>query len=328
MTNRQRNGIRRTALAVATLAALCTAVFGVRSYRTYLLLQSAYEVGMPQVSAVRAWMTLRYLALTYRVPEARLLSRLSLPPATPLDSSLRSLAGREGMSPFQYVQQVQRSIAGIAGQSVPARAPAFQGLFDRLNDQILSSLLSYGYAVLGLTLLFGAIGFPLPTGIAATVAGSLAAAGRMDWAAAGAISIAASVLGDVVTYGLGRGASEQFLARRGRWLGYTAERHAHARALFERWGGLTVLITRTLVSHLSSVVSLLAGISHYRPAAFLSAALVGRLVWTAVYMGLGYNIGGNFEAATGFLTNFSLLLLSVSVLAGSALIAAGRIKFG
>ena len=63
-------------------------------------------------------------------------------------------------------------------------------------------------------------------------------------------------------------------------------------------------------------------------AAFLSVAVVGRVLWTAAYMALGYGIGGHLEAATGFLKNFSLLLLSVSVLIGSALIAAGRIKFG
>jgi membrane protein DedA with SNARE-associated domain len=135
-------------------------------------------------------------------------------------------------------------------------------------------------------------------------------------------------VGDAVAYGVGRGVSEQFLARRGRWFGYTAKRQAHADALFARWGGWTVLITRTLVSHLSSVVSLLAGISRYRFAAFVSVALAGRTLWTTAYMALGYAIGGDLEAAADFLKNLSGLLVSVSVLAGSALIASGRIKLG
>jgi membrane protein DedA with SNARE-associated domain len=328
MTGRQCKWIRRVGLAVAAIALLCTAVCGIRSYRTYLLLQSAYQLGMPQASTVRAWMTLRYIATTYRVPEDRLRERLAVPPATSPDTSLRSIAERQGMTPFQYVQQVQRSIAEVAPPPSPVTARTSQGWLDWFNDRVLSALLRYGYAVLGLTLLLGAIGLPVPTGIAATVAGSLAAAGRLDWVAAGTIAIAASVLGDTVAYGLGRGVSEQFLARRGRWFGYTAARHAHARALFDRWGALTVLVTRTLVSHLSSMVSLLAGMSHYRLAAFLSVALVGRVLWTAAYMALGYGIGGNLEAAADFLKNVSLLLLSVSVLVGSVLVVAGRIKFG
>ncbi len=42
--------------------------FGLRSYGSYLLLRSAYEAGRPQVSSLRAWMTLDHVAATYRVP--------------------------------------------------------------------------------------------------------------------------------------------------------------------------------------------------------------------------------------------------------------------
>lgn len=327
MVHRRRNWIRSAGLAVTVLAALVTSWFGMRSYRTYLLLQSAYEFGMPQASTIRAWMTLRYVASTYRIPEARLLARLGLPPPTALDLSLRAVAERQGLSPFEYVQRVQRLIADIAPPAA-TKQRASQGWLDWLSDQALSALLRYGYGVLALILLFGAIGLPVPTGLAATVAGSLSAAGRLDWVAAGAIAIAASVLGDAVAYGLGRGVSEQFLERRGRWFGLTPSRQAHARALFARWGGWSVLITRTLVSHLSSVVSLLAGMSRYRLTAFLSVALGGRALWTAAYMALGYAIGSDLEAAADFLKNLSGLLVSASVLAGGALVAAGRFPIG
>lgn len=316
MINHQRNWIRSAALVVAVAAALSTSWFGVRSYRTFQLLQSAYQLGVPQVSTVRAWMTVRYLASTYRIPDAALLDRMGLPPTTSLDASIRTIAERQGITPFQYVLQLQRSIADIAPPALPAGRSS-PGWLDWFNDQILSALLRYGYAVLALTLLLGSIGFPLPSGLAATVTGSLAAAGRLDWLAAGLTAIAASVLGDAIAYGLGRLVSEQFLARRGRWIGLTAERQARARKLFERWGGLSVLMTRTLVSHLSSMVSLLAGMSRYRAAAFLAFALVGRVIWTGAYIGLGYAIGGSFEAAADFLTNLTGLLLSVTVLTGT-----------
>jgi membrane protein DedA with SNARE-associated domain len=108
----------------------------------------------------------------------------------------------------------------------------------------------------------------------------------------------------------------------------TSHRQARARAIFDHWGGATVLITRTLVSHLSSVVSLLAGISRYRLPAFLSFALAGRIVWTAAYMGLGFAVGGSLEAAAGFLQNLSGLLVSLAVFAGSGLLAGGVIGPG
>jgi membrane protein DedA with SNARE-associated domain len=58
----------------------------------------------------------------------------------------------------------------------------------------------------------------------------------------------------------------------------------------------------------------------------LAIAVVGRVMWTSAYLGLGYVIGASLEAATGFLTNLSGFLLSLTVLAGSGLVASGRAR--
>jgi membrane protein DedA with SNARE-associated domain len=65
--------------------------------------------------------------------------------------------------------------------------------------------------------------------------------------------------------------------------------------------------------------------SRYDLPRFLVVAVAGRVVWTAAYLGLGYSIGGDLEAATGFLTNLSALLVSLTVLAASALVASRRV---
>jgi membrane-associated protein len=114
-----------------------------------------------------------------------------------------------------------------------------------------------------------------------------------------------------------------FLVSHGRWIGCTAERSAPLQSLLQRWGGMTVIISRTLTSSLSSVVSLLAGVSRYRFARFLGFALVGRRVWTPAYLGLGFGIGNNIEAASQFLGNLSGLLVALGVLIVSAAYRAG-----
>jgi membrane protein YqaA with SNARE-associated domain len=136
--------------------------------------------------------------------------------------------------------------------------------------------------------------------------------GQTGQTATMASSSIASALGDLVPYAVGRFASERFLGRWGLWLGYMSGRQARAEALFERWGALTILITRTLISHLSSIVSLLAGLHRYRIDAFLILTLAGRIIWTLAYVGLGYALAGNVEAATDFLKNVTALLLSLS----------------
>jgi membrane protein DedA with SNARE-associated domain len=298
--------------------------FGPRTYGSFLLLRSAYEVGMPQSASVRAWMTLRYVAAAYRVPEAVLIARLGLPTETPPDAILKSLAEREGVSPFVYARRVQQAIADVAPGDALPDARASGGWLERLEEQLLSALLVYGYPILGVTLLLGAAGLPLPTGLSTAVAGSLSALGRMDWLTAGAVAVLASILGDMAAYAIGRVASDRFLQRWGRWLGYMSTRRARAEALFEQWGGLTILLTRSLISQLDTVVSLLAGLHRYRIPAFLTFDALGRVIWTAAYMALGCLLAGSLEAATEFLKNLTGFLLSSSAFVVLTLFALGH----
>jgi membrane-associated protein len=316
--------VRRLAAIVFLVAVLPTIFFGLRSYGSLRLLRSAYEAGAPMTGSLRAWMTLKYVAATFRTPEAELVAQLALPPQTNPDTSLKLLGDRAGVSPALYMQRVQRVLALLSPNIRSDRSNDNSGWLGAIGDEMLTALLVYGYPALGLTLLLGAIGLPLPDGVATTVAGSLASQGRIDWFWAATIVVVASLLGDTIGYGLGRLLSRKFLARHGHWLGFTAARRARAQSLFDRWGLLTVFITRTFLSYLSSIASLLAGLSHYRLPKFLGVALAGRLVWTAGYFGLGYGIGGDWEAATGFLTNLSVFLLLLVALAASGAVASGR----
>lgn len=305
---------RHVLMAVIALSAAAAIFFGLRSYGSFLLLRSAYEAGRPQVSSLRAWMTIDHVAATYRVPADELIARLALPPQTRRDESLKTIADRRGVARFDFVREVQRAIGASAPTVANVEEPSQSGLAER----VLSAVLAYGYPALAATFLFGAIGLPLPTGLAAVLAGSLAALGHIQWLWAAVVAIMASLAGDALAYLIGRAVSENFLAQHGRWIGYSAERRARVQALFARWGGLTVLFSRTLVSHLSSLMSLLAGLSRYRWPSFIVYSLIGRLVWSAAYLGLGFAIGSNIEAASQFLANLSGLLAALAVLAVSS----------
>jgi membrane-associated protein len=307
----------RILMAVIALSALASILFGLRSYGSYLLLRSAYEAGRPQVSSLRAWMTLDHVAATYRVPMDDLIPRLGLPPDTSGNQSLKTIADQRGVARFDFVRQVQR----VLGQSAPE--PESGQISGGLTDRILPALLIYGYPALALTLLLGAIGLPLPIGLAAVLAGSLVALGNLRWDWAGLIAVAASFAGDMIAYGIGRAVSDGLLARHGRWIGYSPQRRDNIKGLLQRWGGITVIVSRTLTSSLSSVVSIFAGVSRYRFSHFLGFALFGRLIWTSAYLGLGYGIGGNIDAASQFLANLSGLLIALGVLVVSSVYRAG-----
>ncbi|HEY6024609.1 MAG TPA: hypothetical protein VIV34_10590, partial [Pseudolabrys sp.] len=74
---------------------------------------------------------------------------------------------------------------------------------------------------------------------------------------------------------------------------------------------------------LSSIVSLLAGIGRYPLPSFLGFALLGRVIWTSAYLGLGFAVGNNIDAASQFLANLSALLITVGVVIILAVYRAG-----
>jgi membrane protein DedA with SNARE-associated domain len=319
MTRARPTALRAIAALLVVVALLGTFAFANRTWGTFLVLRSAYQVGLPAVSTVRAWMTIGHIAKTYRVPLPALAGRLDLPPLTPPDTPLYDIADERGVDRIDLVQEVQGVIADIGPTPVSDEVLGKTTSSGGLTDAFLAAILAYSYPALALILVLGAIGAPVPTGIATVLAGSLAAGGAMTWPLVAAVAITASVSGDIVGYGFGRVAGDRFVARHGYLIGYAGHRKRRVEWLFQRWGGATVLITRTLVSHLSSLASLLAGLSRYGFAAFLGYAAVGRVVWTAAYLGLGYFVGNDLEAASGFLANLTGLIVSLAIAGAAAL---------
>jgi len=313
--------MRCAAAALCAVLILPTVWFGRHTLATFHLLRSAYEAGAPDTSSIRPWMTLTYVADAYHVSVPGLLGILALPPVTNPDTNLRSAAQQSGVSPLQYVERVQRAVASLGSNEAANAAGVSSGWLAELNDQMLSALLIYGYPILALILLVGSIGLPLPDGAATGTAGSLVAQGHMSWMAAAATVVIASVTGDIVAYAVGYLIDREFLERHGHWIGYTRLRGARAQWLFAQWGLVTLFITRTFVSYLSSVASLFAGVSRYSLSKFVAVATVGRMIWAMLYLGLGYAIGADLDAATGFLSNLAGFLLCAMAVVVTALVA-------
>lgn len=305
-------------LTVIVVSTIAMAVFAGRTYRSFVFLRSAFETGAPMTASIRPWMTLDYVANSYRIPTGVLVGRLALTPDVDPGKTLKSLAEQIGQSPSELTVRVQKSIADLTGDARASLDHGSSGWLKTVVEQFLTALMQYGYPVLGLTLLFGSFGFPLPDGIVTAVAGSLVAQDRLHWFWASAIAVVASVLGDAAAYGLGLWLDRQVLERHGHWLGYTRHRHASVERLFDRWGAATIFLTRTFISHLSSATSLLAGMGHYPLSKFLVLALVGRMIWTAAYLGIGYRIGADWEATMSFFSNLSGFIAALIILVASS----------
>ena len=143
--------VRRIAAVAVVAAVSCAAFFGLRTYGSFMLLRSAYAAGAPMTSSIRAWMTIQYVATTYRTSNAALIEHLGLPPGTDPDMSLKSIAERAGVSPSVYAKRAQRAIADLVPSASSDIKNGNSSWFTTISDEVLTALLVYGYPVLGVT---------------------------------------------------------------------------------------------------------------------------------------------------------------------------------
>ena len=132
------------------------------------------------------------------------------------------------------------------------------------------------------------VGFFLPGDSVLFAAGLLAADPRTEvsiWVLAVGVVIAA-VTGDAVGYTIGRRGGRPVLERReGKLLGPGALRRAEA--FYERWGWWSIVVARW-IPWVRTFCPVVAGAAHMPYPRFLSANVVGALVWGAGLTVLGY----------------------------------------
>lgn len=188
-------------------------------------------------------------------------------------------------------------------------------LITDIGDYLLSGMLTYGYPILGIALLLGSVGVPIPASLVATVSGTLVADGDLDPIPTLLVALVACVVGDLVAFGIGRLGGRQFARRHGRWVGMGAKRLLQVEALYLRWAGPTLVLSRSLLAIVAPAVSLVAGASGQSLRVFLTYATIGRLVWVCTFVSLGYMFADSAETAADLASSLSGLL-GIALLAG------------
>ena len=142
--------------------------------------------------------------------------------------------------------------------------------------------------------------------------GAIAGAGRADIVPVFAIAWLFSVLGDSVTFALGRRLGRPFLFRSGARLGLTEERLARVDGWFDRYGPLTACFGR-LLPLARPFGPFLAGASRLEYRRFLPWNVAGCLLFSIVFVGLGYAFYNSYDRVAETAGQVGLLLLVVVV---------------
>ncbi len=172
-----------------------------------------------------------------------------------------------------------------------------------MTDWFLGLVPQYGLWLLAVTTFLSCLALPLPASVMMMAAGGFAAAGDfLLWQAMFA-ALAGAVLGDQVGYWAGRRAARLLEVQRTRGPAQ-ALLIGRAEAMMLKGGLATVFLTRWMFSALGPWVNLTAGSVKYGWLAFTLAGVVGELVWSGLYVGIGFGFAGNLAAASDMLGSY------------------------
>jgi membrane-associated protein len=186
------------------------------------------------------------------------------------------------------------------------------------SDTLLTALLVYGYPVLFGVVLAGSVGVPIPTDLFVQAAGGFVASGDLDLVTVVALVFAAAILGDCLVFAVARWLGHEVVVKHGARIGLGEERLAAARARFGAFLGLSVFMTRWLLTPLSLPATVLAALGGYRAYYFAAVAAVGEVIWTSIFVGLGYGFGESWSSLVDWVDDSAVLLAGLCLAAVAA----------
>jgi membrane protein DedA with SNARE-associated domain len=169
-----------------------------------------------------------------------------------------------------------------------------------ISSLVLNWIATYGAPMVAGLLYLGGLGLPLPGTLLVIASGAFIRQSLLDAVSTPILGYLGTIAGDSSLYAIGFFASgwiEQRFGQTAAW------KNAHA--LFEKRGGIAIFLTRWLLTAIAFPITLIAGSSGYRFRKFFLYAVLGELTWFAIYGGLGYAFGSQWELISDFISNFS-----------------------
>jgi membrane protein DedA with SNARE-associated domain len=180
--------------------------------------------------------------------------------------------------------------------------------FSDISDAVLTAIVTYGAFAVGAVVLLAALGFPLPSTFCVVACGAFVQQGVLDLPSTLLVALLSVVLGDTLSYGMGRILRRAILARYGQ-----TEAWRSAEAYVNRRGALAIYLTRFLLTPIAVPVNLVAGSSRYPVRRFVGVATAGELTWLLGYGALGYLFGSQWEYISDLISNASGLLVGLLI---------------
>jgi membrane protein DedA with SNARE-associated domain/rhodanese-related sulfurtransferase len=173
-------------------------------------------------------------------------------------------------------------------------------------DEILAQLQAHGSLIVGFNVLLQQLGLPIPAVPTMMVAGALAAVDRIDGLATYLLSVAASLVADLVWFWAGRkyGYSVLRFLCRVSLSPDTCVRQTEG--IFERWGFYSVVLSK-FVPGFATVAPPIAGALKMPIGAFVLASVASAGLWVGAAMGTGFIFARQIEVALSWMSDNAFL---------------------
>ena len=182
-----------------------------------------------------------------------------------------------------------------------------------LTNLPLSAIAAYCAGVFGLVFFLSALGVPLPSTLFVVAAGAFIQQGVLNLSTTIGLSLVCVVLGDLLSYGMGRVLRRPMNARYGQSAPWR-----RAEEFFARRGGIAIVLTRCVLMPIAVPVNLVAGSSAYPVWHFAAYDVSGEVIWLLGYGAIGYLFGSQWESISAFIRNASGPLVGVLIAGGGA----------
>lgn len=151
-----------------------------------------------------------------------------------------------------------------------------------------------GYLGVAIILIIDNCGVPIPSEAILALAGSLARTGQMNFWLVILLGSVMQTVGAWLAYTIGRYGGGPLVKKYGKYMLISAHDYEKAEAWFQKRGGRAIFISR-LTPVIRTFISFPAGTFEMDQKQFLRDTFLGSVVWTIVFVSLGYLLGDSWR---------------------------------
>ncbi len=192
-------------------------------------------------------------------------------------------------------------------------------------DALTHYLQMYGYWVIILVLFCGIIGIPAPEETFIIFIGAFIAEQNLNLLWSISAALLGANIGMFVTYMIGRKLGTPLIEKYGGWLKITPERWGRLQAKFDKFDN-RILILGYFLPGLRQLTPYMSGTRALPPSKFFSLAFLGSLLWTTLYMAIGFYFGSRIGLKYLSLMALTFFLIFIAGLVWKNWLSPGRTR--